>query len=176
MKTTSFLHKFHSKGFTLLELIVVMSVLGVLASVVLLIVDPAEQLARGRDTNRLQLVSQLGHAIQAYYFVEGELPTPNTEWQQTLKNSKEITNTQAAPSGATPVCNTFPVGEICYTGTGTEFLVWTTAESQQYKNRAAGDGDPCTTLGLVAYIIYMGAQGKAGVACSGEPIGSVALN
>ena len=54
------------RGFTLIELLIVMAILGVLAVVVLLAINPAEQLARTRDTGRVSAVTQMGHAVQAY--------------------------------------------------------------------------------------------------------------
>mgnify|MGYP001589682972 FL=1 len=55
-----------SKGFTLIELLVVIAVLGVLASIVLLAVNPGEQLARARDTSRISAVTQMGRTLQGY--------------------------------------------------------------------------------------------------------------
>ncbi len=59
------------KGFTLIELLVVIAVLGVLATIVLLAVNPGEQLARARDTSRIAGATQLGRALQAYYTAAG---------------------------------------------------------------------------------------------------------
>ncbi len=58
-------------GFTLIELLVVITVLGVLATIVLLAVNPGEQLARARDTSRIAGVTQVGRALLAYYTVAG---------------------------------------------------------------------------------------------------------
>ncbi|HVZ11492.1 MAG TPA: prepilin-type N-terminal cleavage/methylation domain-containing protein, partial [Patescibacteria group bacterium] len=48
-----------SRGFTLIELLVVIAVIGVLAAIVLLAVNPTEQLARGRDANRISSIEGL---------------------------------------------------------------------------------------------------------------------
>ncbi len=58
-------HKTVDKGFTLIELLVVIAIIVVLATVVLLAINPAELLARGRDSTRLQDMSVLRKAIDA---------------------------------------------------------------------------------------------------------------
>lgn len=44
-------------GFTLIELIVVMSVIGVLSSTIFSIINPLEQFARARDTTKLSFTT-----------------------------------------------------------------------------------------------------------------------
>ena len=61
-------------GFTLIELLVVITVLGVLATIVLLAVNPGEQLARAKDASRIEAVTQLSRALQAYYTANGVYP------------------------------------------------------------------------------------------------------
>ncbi|HVZ11787.1 MAG TPA: prepilin-type N-terminal cleavage/methylation domain-containing protein, partial [Patescibacteria group bacterium] len=56
MKTTA---QKIQRGFTLIELLVVIAVIGVLAAIVLLAVNPTEQLARGRDANRISSIEGL---------------------------------------------------------------------------------------------------------------------
>jgi len=55
------------KGFTLIELLIVMAILGVLAVVVLVAINPVQQLARTRDSGRKSTVTQLGHSLEAYF-------------------------------------------------------------------------------------------------------------
>ena len=50
-------------GFTLVELLVVIAVIAILAAVVILIINPAELLKRGRDTTRLSDMDNLQKAI-----------------------------------------------------------------------------------------------------------------
>lgn len=171
MKTNSLSNKL-SKGFTLIELLIVMAVLGVLAAIVLVAIDPAEQLKRGRDASRLQAVAQLGHAMQAYVTTQNTPPplpaTGNGTWQTTLKNSGDISAVQTAAAGGA-VCAP-PVsaeGSICYSPSGTDFVIWTGVESKQYVTKAAGAA-ACGSG--KAYFIYSSTQGKAGVACSSDSV------
>src|SRR4051812_39337122 len=52
-----------SAGFTLLELLVVIAIIAILAAVVLLILNPLELLARGRDAARLSDMENMQKAI-----------------------------------------------------------------------------------------------------------------
>ena len=74
-KLSSFSKKL-SKGFTLIELLIVIAVIGVLAAVILVAIDPIEQLARGRDAGRKSTNVQLGRALEAFYANTGSYPDP----------------------------------------------------------------------------------------------------
>ena len=59
------LFKNHS-GFTLIELLVVIAIIGVLAAVVLLAINPAAMLRRGRDSQRQSDLTTLRKAVDLY--------------------------------------------------------------------------------------------------------------
>jgi len=61
-----------NKGFTLLELLVVMAIIGILAAVVM--VNFASGSREARDARRVREVYQIGHALQMYYSSQGEYP------------------------------------------------------------------------------------------------------
>lgn len=66
MKQTSYLRT-EAKGFTLIELLVVIAIIGVLAAVVLLAINPAEMLRRGRDSTRMNDMVTLRKAIDGVF-------------------------------------------------------------------------------------------------------------
>ncbi len=55
------------KGFTLIELIVVLVVFGVLTMVLFTVFDPLKQFDRGRDTKRQSDIAQVAKALDLYY-------------------------------------------------------------------------------------------------------------
>lgn len=52
-----------AKGFTLVELLIVIAIIGILAGAVLLVINPAEILARGRDSQRVSDLDTVAKAI-----------------------------------------------------------------------------------------------------------------
>lgn len=62
------------KGFTMIELLIVIAVLGILAVAVLAAINPIEQINRGRDTGSQSDSEQLIGAIDRYYTSLGYYP------------------------------------------------------------------------------------------------------
>jgi prepilin-type N-terminal cleavage/methylation domain-containing protein len=60
----------HKKGFTLLELLIVIAILAILATVVILVMNPAESIKRARDTQRISDMDNLKSAL-LLYILEG---------------------------------------------------------------------------------------------------------
>lgn len=61
-------------GFTMIELLIVISVLGVLAVAVLSAINPIEQINRGKDTGSRSDAEQLISAVDRYYTTKGYYP------------------------------------------------------------------------------------------------------
>ena len=61
-------------GFTMIELLIVIAVLGILAVAVLSAINPIEQINRGRDTGSRSDAEQLVSAIDRYYASKGYYP------------------------------------------------------------------------------------------------------
>lgn len=96
------MYKFSSEAFTLVELLVAISVIGILAGVILVAIDPGEQMAKARDAGRKNTLSQLSKAVQAYYISKSTWPprgtAPNT-WMNSLVTLGDI-KIQASLIGA----------------------------------------------------------------------------
>ena len=54
------------KGFTLIELLIVIAILAILATTVVLVLNPAQILAQARDAQRISDLSSIKSAIALY--------------------------------------------------------------------------------------------------------------
>lgn len=153
-----------AKGFTLIELLIVIAILGVLATVVLVAINPLEQLARTRDSGRKSAVAQIGRSLQAFATShDNALPDPTT-WNTDLEGTGEL---QAFPvaiqysAGTVTPCTTNNVNDYCYSTDGDTppsfAIVFARLESASETARCT-TGDP--------YTVYDTVLGRGGLVCS----------
>ena len=161
-----------SKGFTLIELLIVIAVLGILAAVVLVAIDPLEQLARGRDAGRKTAVGQIGHALQAYYTAREGIGYVSTSgnYQTDLFNAGELktvaTNPNYSAIGAASAgcaAGAATQGTYCYqvfaSGSNQEAIVYARLESKVENNKCP--------VGSAAWYVWTSNLGRAGGLCTG---------
>ena len=72
-----------TKGFTLLELLIVIAILAILATVVVLVLNPAETLKKTRDSQRLSDMNTLRAAIALYVTQIGQPKLDGTAFSDT---------------------------------------------------------------------------------------------
>lgn len=159
------------RGFTLIELLIVIAVLGVLAAVVLVAINPIEQLARARDAGRKTTVGQLKNAIQAYFTSRnGTYPAEGSTWIQTLVDASEIKKVPAAITYSIDVslrpCLPATNNQIdfCYdigaVSGNPEVIVYTELESGSEKTKC-----PSTET---AFFMWSSVAQQAGVFCTAD--------
>ena len=167
------------KGFTLIELLIVIAVLGVLAVVVLVAINPAQQLARTRDAGRASTVAQLGHAIEAFAAARnGVYPTDNNgvftclpaayntgpAWiTNCLLASGELQIVPAAPANST-TCDLTGAGTSiesnwCLDADGNSAVVFASAEALVNRQQCG------TGVNDHAYFAYATGAGRGGLWC-----------
>ena len=153
------------KGFTLVELLIVIAIIGVLAVVVLVAINPIEQLAKTRDSGRISTVTQVGHAIQAYYTSHATtaLPYPVElgPWSTNLTTSGELSTFPSSVGysayGVT-ACTENATNGYCYDLDATNGpIVYARMESNNQNTK-------CTTP-AVAYSVFSSADGRGGILC-----------
>lgn len=164
------LKSYNWKAFTLIELLIVMAVLGVLATVALVLINPTERQAQARDTGRISSVIQIGRAVSAYYTSQGNYPDEGT-WAIDLVDNHELSTFPVGVeySGSIIPCSTFPQpGEpntYCYEeddASGNGAIVFSKAESQRYRGKCTAPEE--------AYFVFSTADARGGTICSnGDP-------
>ncbi len=153
--------KSFKKGFTLIELLIVMAILGVLAVVILIAINPAQQLARTRDTGRKSAVSQLGRAVTAYFTSRGTFFPESGTWITTLVNSGELSVVPSSINYGAGVtsCATNAQNNFCYReGGGTAAVVYARLESNVETSKCGGTGTN-------AFFVWSTADARGGTVC-----------
>lgn len=159
-------------AFTLVELLIVIAILGTLAVVVLIALNPVQQLARTRDAGRRSTVSQLGHAIEAHATGNnGTYMTAAPGWVTNLVNAGEIASVPQNSGYSAPGVGSHPVGadciinaegDFCYNAAGTppnRAIVYARLES-------ASENDKCPDP-EAAWAVYSTANSGGGILCNG---------
>lgn len=164
-----------SKGFTLVELLVVIAVIGILAAVILIAMDPGEQMARGRDASRKMSIAQLGHALQNYYTSQNSVFPATSSWDTDLTAKGELKSfpSYVTTGGNFIDCLTNKKSYFCYNinGVSTEVVVYGHLESSK-------EASNCGNSRASTWFVWSSANGKAGVFCQiAEPTpGVLTLN
>ncbi len=83
------------KGFTLIEMLVVVAIVGLLSSVVLVGIGPAR--SRARDTRRIADIRQIQNGLEAYHSSAGRYPSVNDFYGRT--GEPVIPNLPTDPQG-----------------------------------------------------------------------------
>lgn len=160
------------KAFTLIELLVVIAVIGVLATVVLVAINPIEQLRRGRDTSRIAAVTQLGNALQSFYTVSptSQFPAQGTAALQALITSTDLRTLPVNPLFATAPAvgclaaniqsTTAPVSNYCYltNAARTDAIVYARMESTLNNTRGG--------CAVAMWFVYSSLDSRAGFVCA----------
>lgn len=69
----------YKKGFTLIEILIVVAIIGILASVVLVGLGPVQR--RGRDARRISDLRQVQTGLELYYGKDGVYPLTQADWK-----------------------------------------------------------------------------------------------
>lgn len=149
------------RGFTLVELLIVIVIIAVLAAIIALLVNPAELIKRGRDAQRLSDFNNLHRAIniviqdstnssQALLCngVVGSCTSNSTSgtrvpngggWVKVNLSVQTVVSLASLPID--PVNSTGATGNhYVYCSNGTQWELFTNLESQQQQSRLAADG------------------------------------
>ena len=90
------MEKRKGKGFTLLEILLVIAAIGILASIVIVAINPLRQIGKAENAARLSGINTIQKALDQYYIANGSYPEGIIEGDYT-----EICETGDEPGGST---------------------------------------------------------------------------
>lgn len=153
------------KGFTLIELIIVIAILGILAAAVLAAIDPIDKLRGGNDTKVLGDIRQIYDASLRSYTVANIMPA-NLAAVQT---SGELKSTPKTPTGYLPSPDYGWSLNTGAAGTATDVCVWAQVKSKSNVAKAAGataaNAYAVANNGKICYIVNAPANCTTAIVC-----------
>lgn len=111
-----------TKGFTLVELLIVIAVLGVLVATVVTVINPAKRIKQANDAKIKNDIGQLASAMQAYYTFNLSYPTEFSTLGQS--ESGDLKNIPTAPTGSSYNVSNTPNGCTTALKTCTDVLIY----------------------------------------------------
>ncbi len=95
----------NQKGFTLIELLIVIVIIGILAGVLIAIINPAQQQNRAKDAGVQATINKVGLAVEGFISAYGRAPN-DVELMGSLQNAADVGASCAGGSAEMPhVCN-----------------------------------------------------------------------
>lgn len=95
------LHK-KSSGFTLIELLIVIGIIGILAGVLVILVNPVTQIAKAHDLERKNTLKQLQGALEQYFADNNSYPDTASAWFSSESGDTESDNSGDWIPGLSP--------------------------------------------------------------------------
>lgn len=133
--------RYAASGFSLVELLVVIAVIGILATLVVSAINPAEQLNRARDAKRQQEVNRLAKALAAYYTNNNSQYPLVAGWVGTLIAANELNSQpQDTVNGGIAECTQNIVSAskaYCYVNVSNSIVVFTVLQSKLHNQGCA---------------------------------------
>ncbi len=105
--------KIGRKGFTFIELLVVIGIIVILTGIIVVAVNPGERLLDARDNQRKAHTEAIYGAIEHYSFQEGSIPTCVGETESDAINcEEELTSVYMVEIPKDPVCGNGDTGYL----------------------------------------------------------------
>jgi type II secretion system protein G len=143
------------KGFTLVEMLIVLGILGVVATTVIMGINPLDQLRKSNDADRKNDLAQLQKALELYYQDNGAYPPSSADFK--IRNG---TATVAWGSAWQPYMATLPKDPVAAksyqyysppTSNGQTYYIYANLERGAKDPQVCNAGNACTSLGASGF-------------------------
>lgn len=129
-----------SSGFTLVELLLVMALIGVLATALVILINPAAQFEKSRDLERKNELAQVARALEQYYNDFGSYPISSAD-----PNYYILDDSHAWGSSWTPYMDVLPMDptgsqRYIYSSTGQTYTIYAHLERGGQDSQACNVG------------------------------------
>ncbi len=135
-----------SYGFTLLELLVVIGVIGTLSVVLILLINPLGQLQKAHDSKRKTDLKQIQIALELYRNTHGHYPPMNNQYEIKDEDANKV-----IPWGSPwpPYINILPIEsserKYVYYSTGSQYALYASLERGSQDSEACTIGSQCAS-------------------------------
>lgn len=149
-----------NKGFTLVELLIVIAVIGILAASAVALLNPLEQIKKANDTKRKSDLNQIQRALDTYYNDYGRYPAVGLVFapirMYEIKQSNGVVTwgtTWQSTNGTTymnilPQDPSFPSRTYAYFSTdGQSYYLYASLERGASDPQACNGGNTCPNAG-----------------------------
>lgn len=139
------------KGFTLIELIVVIGIIAILSTMLLAVINPLAQFQKGRDAQRKSDLSQIQKALEQYYQDTGHYPSSTIAFQIIGLNNGTVAF-GTSNTNNWPYMNQIPqdpdkLRTYVYYATGQSYWLFTSLERGAQDPNTCNKGSACASLG-----------------------------
>jgi type II secretion system protein G len=138
---------FFERGITLIELLLVISVLGILATGALAVLNPIEQIQKSSDAKRKTELTQIQRALELYYQDAGRYPTSSTNYRITVGATTYNWGTPWQPYiSRLPSDPSSGRSYVYYSPNGQTYYLYANLERGNKDTQACNSGNACTSL------------------------------
>lgn len=142
---------FQPHGFTLVEILVVLSLIGILAGSILALIKPVDQFQKARDAQRKSDLREIQKALEIYYSDASSYPASSVDYKitRTTSGGNISINWGDLWNGYMEKVPFDPTSSqrYVYYSTGQEFYLYARLERAGSDRQACNAGAACSKLG-----------------------------
>lgn len=137
-------------GFTLIEILVVLAILGVVAAVLLVAINPFAQLAKSNDAHRKSDLASMQRALELYYQDNGSYPASSADFKLYINSTTLSWGSSWQPYISALPKDPLPTATYIYyspaSGNGQTYYLYASLQRGSKDAQACNNGNACSSL------------------------------